>query len=201
MTRPPVVILAGGEGRRMGGADKALVPLGDDVLIGHLLNRLRPQAGALAISSNAPPGAFARYGLAVLPDPLPGRPGPLAGILAGMGWAAGMGADYVISAATDTPWPPADLIDRLCAAQSGAGPVLAADHDAGGALRLHPTFGLWPVALRGDLRAALNSGQRRVRQWAADHGASVAVFDGAEPFFNINTPEDLARAGTMIASR
>ena len=195
VTPLPAVILAGGRASRMGGGDKVLLMLDGKPLLAHLLDRLRPQAGPIAISANGDPARFAAFGLPVLPDPVADQPGPLAGILAGMDWAAGLGAPAVISAAGDTPFPPRDLVANLRAAGDLA---LAADRDAGGELRLHPTFGLWPVSLRDELRAALQAGQRRIRRFAADHGYASALFGGSDPFFNINRPEDLAMAARQI---
>lgn len=190
----PAVILAGGRSSRMGGGDKVLLALDGRPLIAHVLDRLAPQAGPLAISANGDPARFAGFGLPVLADSLPDFPGPLAGVLAAMDWAAALGADAVLTAAGDTPFPPADLAAGLQAAAGPSGLALAADHDAEGALRLHPTFGLWPTILREDLRAELQAGQRRVRRWTGRHHAGTALFAGHEPFFNINTPDDLARA-------
>ncbi|WBU58328.1 molybdenum cofactor guanylyltransferase MobA [Paracoccus sediminicola] len=196
MAPPPAVILAGGRARRMGGGDKLLLEMGGAPILDHILARLRPQAGPIAISANGDPARFARFGLPVLPDPLPDFPGPLAGILAAMIWAEGLGADAVVSVAGDTPFLPEGLVAGLNDSAADSGIALAADHDAGGALRLHPTFGLWPVALRGALKAALADGVRRIRQFAVPQGFGTALFEAAPEasFFNINTPEDLAAA-------
>ena len=194
----PAVILAGGLSSRMGGGDKVLLDLHGQPLLAHVIARLAPQVGPLAISANGDPARFARFGLPVLADSLPDFPGPLAGILAAMDWAAGLGAASVLTAAGDTPFPPHDLAARLQAA-GAQGLALAADRDSAGEARLHPTFGLWPTALREDLRAALAEGVRRPRQWAARHQAGTAIFDGPDPFFNINTPADLAHASAASA--
>jgi len=185
----PAVILAGGLARRMGGGgdtpvDKGRLMLGDRPLIAHVVDRLAPQAAPLALNANGDPARWADLGLPVLPDSVPGRPGPLAGVLAGMDWAAGQGAEAVISAAADTPYLPRDLVARL-AAPGG----LALASAAG---RAQPTFGLWPTALRDDLRAALEAGTRKVLDWTDRHGATLVGFE-ADAFFNVNTPEDLAR--------
>lgn len=196
MILPPAVILAGGRASRMGGGDKVLLELQGKPLLGHVIERLRPQVGAIAISANGDPARFAGFGLRVLPDEMPDHPGPLAGILAGMDWAAGLGAKVVISAAGDTPFLPPDLVRRLQDAAGPTGLAIAAD---GEAPDLHPTFGLWPVTLRDALRDALMSGERRIRAFAAANGAQIARFDGsAQAFFNINRPEDLARAAAGL---
>lgn len=196
----PAVILAGGTSSRMGGGDKVLLDLNGQPLLAHALARLAPQVDALAISANGDPARFAGFGLPVLADSVPDHPGPLAGVLAAMDWAADLGAASVLTAAGDTPFPPADLAAALQAAAGPQGLALAADHDSAGALRLHPTFGLWPVHLRDDLRAAIAAGLRRPRQWAGRHQAGTALFEGPEPFFNINTPDDLARAAAALCA-
>lgn len=182
----PGVILAGGLSSRMGGGDKGLLPLGGRSLLAHVIERVGPQCAGLALNANGDPGRFAGLGLEVLPDPVPGHPGPLAGILAAMIWAEGQGAAEVLTVPGDTPFLPLDLVARLRAA--GA-PSVAAD----AALRRHPVCGLWPVAGRAALTEALAGGLRKVGVWA--EGAAVVAFEGApEPFFNVNRPEDLARA-------
>lgn len=196
MTALPGVILAGGRATRMGGGDKGLRTLGDRTLIAHVIARLAPQCGRLAINANGDPSRLSAFGLPVLPDPLPDFPGPLAGVLAGLDWAATLGAPAIVTVAADTPFLPADLVARLIAAAGPAGMALAASPDATGALQRHPTFGLWPVALRHDLRAGLAGGLRKITRWADAHQAGTAVFDTGplDPFFNVNTPEDLALA-------
>lgn len=193
MTRPPAIILAGGRATRMGGGDKCLLDLDGRPMLVRIVERLAPQCGPLALNANGDPARFADFGLPVLPDSLPDFPGPLAGMLAGMDWAASLGAGAVVSVAGDTPFFPDDLVSRL---MGGKGIVLAASRDSGGEVTDHPTFGLWSVALRDDLRAFLAGGQRRVRGFARAHGATVAVWDAGaiDPFFNINTPGDLERA-------
>jgi len=190
------VILAGGRATRMGGDDKALLPLAGRPLVAHVVERLRPQVDLLALNANGDSGRFACLGLPVIADGFPDFPGPLAGLLAGLEWAAEMGADAVVTAAVDTPFLPRDLVARLDAAAAGAGAVAAVAATRGPeGLTLHPTFGLWPVERRAALAEALATGSRRVRDWSAACGAATAVFDAeGEPFFNINTPDDLVRA-------
>lgn len=191
------VILAGGRATRMGGGDKGLRPLAGRRLIDHVIDRLAPQVGAMAINANGDPARLGEFGLPVLPDSLPEFPGPLAGVLAGMDWAAERGFAAVVSVAADTPFFPRDLARHLAAAAGPSGLCLAASPDETGRIRPQPTFGLWPVALRDDLRAALQGGLRKILHWTDRHGAGLASFgtDGAEdPFFNVNTPEDLALA-------
>ncbi|MEM9852403.1 MAG: NTP transferase domain-containing protein, partial [Pseudomonadota bacterium] len=131
-------------------------------------------------------------------DTLPGQPGPLAGVLAGLDWAAEMGAEHVISAAADTPFFPKDMAERLeRAATRAATPIALAATQEGGRTTRHPTFGLWPVALRDDLRRSLGAGLRKVVRWTDAKGAATAAFDDGA-FFNINTPEDLRRAEDIL---
>ncbi|SHF35879.1 molybdenum cofactor guanylyltransferase [Ruegeria intermedia] len=210
-SRPLGVILAGGLATRMGGGDKGLLQLGGQSLLAHVIDRLAPQVGGLALNANGDPARFADLGLPVLPDSIAGYAGPLAGVLAGLDWAAGQGADCIVTAAADTPFFPRDLVDRLTrAAQGQAHPlVLAATPRTGDAalksgggrrVNRHPTFGLWPVALRDDLRAALTDGLRKVVLWTDRHDGREALFpaDPFDPFFNVNTPEDLIRAQHLL---
>jgi molybdopterin-guanine dinucleotide biosynthesis protein A len=199
MTRPPGVILAGGLSRRMGGGDKCLLALDGRPLLAHVIDRLAPQVSRLALNANGDPARFAGFGLPVLADGVAGFPGPLAGVLAGLDWAAAEGAACIVTAAADTPFFPADLVARLQAAAGASGLALAATPDPVRGLSRHPTFGLWPVALREDLRAALHGGLRKVVLWTDAHGAGTALFDAGppDPFFNVNTAEDLAQAAQV----
>lgn len=197
----PGVILAGGRATRMGGGDKGLLRIGDRRIIDHVIERLGPQCGALAINANGDPARLAEFGLPVLADSVAGHPGPLAGVLAGLDWAAGQGAGHIVTVAADTPFFPRDLVARLVAAGGPQGFALAATPDEDGRLRRHPTFGLWPVALREDLRAALAEGLRKIVLWTDRHGAGTAEFSSLpfDPFFNINTPEDVVSAEAIGA--
>lgn len=188
MIAPPAVILAGGLATRMGGGDKGLRPFRGGTLLGAVIARLSPQVESLALNANGDPARLAAHGLLVIPDPLPDRPGPLAGVLAAMDWAASLGAASVVTVPCDTPFLPGDLVPRLLLAADG-GLAIAA---SGG--RLHPTVGLWPVALRDDLRATLLRGDRKVRSFADRHHAARADFPLTDPdgFANANTPDDLS---------
>lgn len=191
------VILAGGQARRMGGGDKGRLDLGGQSLVAEVAARLAPQCAGLVLNANGDAGRFADLGMPVVADSLSGHPGPLAGVLAGMDHAAARGMTHVLSAAADTPFLPADLGARLATARAAGGqPIAIAATREGERLIRQPTFGLWPVALREDLRAALSGGMSKVVLWAGRHGFALAPFDGADhdPFFNVNTPEDLALA-------
>lgn len=202
MTAPLGVILAGGLATRMGGGDKGLLRLGSATLIEHVIMRLSPQVDAIALNANGDAARFADLGLPVIADSVDGFAGPLAGVLAGLDWAAEQGARSIVTAAADTPFFPTDLVTQLRSASDGMVPplALAATPDPKRGVSRHPTFGLWPVALRDDLRAALERGVRKVVQWTDAHNAQTAMFEAGviDPFFNVNTPEDLARAEAMI---
>ncbi len=185
------VILAGGQANRMGGVDKGRLMLGDQSLIQRVIGRITPQVDAVVLNANGDPGRFDDLGLPVVADSIPDYAGPLAGILAGMDWAAEQGHDWLFSVAADTPSFPLDLVERLSGVDAPV--VLAATPDPERGRIPQPTFGRWDVSLRNDLRAALNDGVRKIRQWTLAHGESLVMFDEAD-FFNINTPEDLAWA-------
>lgn len=192
------VILAGGLARRMGGGDKALLEVAGRSLLSHVIGRLTPQVAEMALNANGDATRFASFGLPVIGDTVEGFVGPLGGVLAGMRWAAAQGYSHIATAAADTPFFPADLVARLqIAAETDSQPIaLAATNDPKRGLSEHPTFGLWPVALADNLEEALTIGQmRKVIVWTSRHGVARAIFDeGHYPFFNVNTPEDLADA-------
>ena len=200
MKQPLGVILAGGLATRMGGGDKGLLSLGDETLLARVIDRLAPQVGAVALNANGDRTRFDNLGLPVLPDSIDGYAGPLAGVLAGLDWAAEQGAETIVTAAADTPFFPCDLVPRLLLAAEGMDTplALAATPDPKRGTARHPTFGLWPVALRDDLRAALEGGLRKVVLWTDAHGAKTATFPQEDAFFNVNTPEDLSRAEAML---
>ena len=193
MSLPSGTILAGGLARRMGGGDKGLLAIGDRTMLEHVIERFAPQVGELALNANGDEARFAKFDLPVLADPVAGYAGPLAGVLAGLDWAAGRGIANIVTVAADTPFLPADLVDRLLDAAAVQGRQIALACTATG---LHPTFGLWPVALRDDLKTALSEGVRKVVDWTDRHGVARAEFPVGEfdPFFNVNTPEDLGLA-------
>lgn len=214
MKQPVGVILAGGRATRMGGGDKGLLPLAGQTLLSRVIDRIEPQVAGLALNANGDAARFDRFRLPVVPDSMAEFPGPLAGVLAGMDWAAQQGADTIVTVAADTPFFPCDLVPQLLLASDGQDHPLVlattprgADEGAGlksgGGRKVnrHPTFGLWPVALRDDLRAALAGGLRKVVLWTDQHGGREALFpvSGFDPFFNVNTPEDLATAEGLLA--
>lgn len=196
------LLLAGGQSRRMGGGDKALRELAGVPLLARVIERLRPQVETLVLNANGDPARFAAFGLPVVADGVPGFAGPLAGVLAGLDWAAANRPDCpaVVSAATDAPFLPKDLAARLVAAANEAGADLACAASGG---RAHPVFGLWPVWLREDLRqAVVAQGVRKVDQWTARHRLVAVEFADRplDPFFNANRPEDLAAAAQLLTA-
>lgn len=201
------IILAGGQSRRMGGGDKASALLAGHTLLDHVTSRLKPQVEALALNANGDPARFGTLALPVVPDTVPGFAGPLAGLLAGLEWAAAeTRCRLLLTAAADTPFFPDDLARRLLAAVAGRPDAIAV---ACCGERRHPTFALWPLALAEPLRHMLvEQGNRRVTAFI-DANAHVEVDfepyrlgDGntLDPFFNINTPQDLAEAERLSRS-
>lgn len=198
MTIPPTLglVLAGGLARRMGGGDKARIRIGGMTILERVLARLKSQCSRVIINANGDPARFSDTGVAVVADNVPGFAGPLAGILAGLDWAAANAPDseWVISAPGDCPFLPSDLAARLHEARITAGASLAS---ARSGKQIHPVVGLWPLSLRDDLRHALvDEDLRKIDLWTARHGVAIADWPDTpiDPFFNVNTPEDAAHA-------
>jgi molybdopterin-guanine dinucleotide biosynthesis protein A len=193
--RPHGVILAGGQATRMGGGDKPLRPLGHGVLLDHVIARIAPQVAALALSANGDPGRFAPWNLQVLPDATLNQ-GPLAGILAGLRWAAAAGAPYLLTAPGDAPFLPPDLAARLAAAAAPIAYAATPTQD-------HPTAALIATSLAENLESALAAGTRSLRAWMQPLGAVRVVWPVAadDPFLNVNTPKDLLTAEARLIRR
>jgi len=194
-------VLAGGLARRMGGGDKARIAIGGTTILHRVLDCLAPQCASLVINANGDPARFADAKLPVVADSVPGFAGPLAGILAGFDWVALHlpQCEWLASVPGDCPFLPNDLIPRLHAARLASGAPLACARS--GEWR-HPVIGLWPLALRDDLRRALVAeGLRKIEIWTARHGVAIADWpaEPVDPFFNVNTPEDAALAQTLAA--
>jgi molybdopterin-guanine dinucleotide biosynthesis protein A len=200
------VLLAGGRSTRLGGGDKGLIALCGRPMLAHVIARLSPQVGHLAISANGDPARFAEFGLPVIADLVEGHAGPLAGLQAGFAWARGAapGTRYIVTVPADAPLLPLDLVPRLFAAlhESGATVAIAA---SGGAR--HPVVGLWDVALADELAEALRRGERAMHQFADENDCAVAEFafvscgnERIDPFFNVNTPADLATVRALLAA-
>jgi molybdopterin-guanine dinucleotide biosynthesis protein A len=197
------VVLAGGRAQRMGGGDKALRMIGGRTILERVIGRLAPQCDGLILNANGDPTRFARLGLPVVADESPGFAGPLAGLLAALDWAAAHRPDIalVVSAPGDCPFLPRDLVARLHQARLKADAPLAIAASGG---RRHPVIGLWSVALRDDLRRALVVEERRkVDDWIALYSYASAEWPDApiDPFFNVNSPEDLAEAERLAAQQ
>lgn len=199
------IILAGGLSRRMGGGDKPLLKLGSRPMLSHVIERLSPQVGKLALNANGNPERFAQFGLPVLPDTLEGYAGPLAGVLAGLDWAAGQGGiTHIATAAGDTPFFPAEMVEKFLIANDGRQSRVVLAKSAG---RRHPVFGLWPVALRATLSAWMKQTNTfKVLAWVDLHDNTVAEFGPAaigtheiDPFFNANTPEEFSEAERLLS--
>ncbi len=197
------IVLAGGRSTRMGGGDKGLLVLSGRPILTHVVSRLSPQVDALALNANGDASRFGGFGLPVVADSVGEFAGPLAGILAGLEWtAAGTGLDRTASAAADTPFLPRDLVARLAeAAEGSAGKIAVACSDG----RRHPVFALWPVSVRAALKDALMAGERRVSSFLEAQGCINVEFQPerwggyvVDPFFNINTPSDLAEAERLM---
>jgi molybdopterin-guanine dinucleotide biosynthesis protein A len=197
---PPTLglVLAGGLARRMGGGDKARIEIGGVSILDRVLACLSAQCTGIVINANGDPTRFADTGLTVVPDNVPDYPGPLAGILAGLDWLAAQdnGVEWIVSVPGDCPFLPDDLVEKLHLARRkiGAGVPLACARS--GEWR-HPVVGLWPLALRADLRKALvEEDLRKIEVWTARHGVAIAEWpvEPVDPFLNVNTPEDAAQA-------
>src|SRR5829696_7540490 len=195
------VLLAGGLARRMGGGDKPLRTIAGRTILERVVARFAPQCDGLILNANGDPARFAVLGLTVVPDSVPDFAGPLAGILAALEWTAEHRPEipYVASVAADTPFLPRDFVSRLHAARETAGTPLACAESGGQA---HPANGLWRVPLREDLRQALVvEDMRKIDRWTARHGVARASWpaEPIDPFFNANTPEDIAEAERLMA--
>lgn len=185
------------------GGDKGLTALAGQPMIAHVIAHLAPQVPRLIINSNGDPERFAHFGLEVVQDAGEPDQGPLAGLLAAMAWAERSAPDVsaILSVSTDTPFLPADLAARL-AAEAGTGAAIAASLG-----RIHPVIGLWPLTLRESLVRALAERRRSVEKFAHQSDAVAVAFapvtiegQTIDPFFNANTPEDLAKAHALLAS-
>jgi molybdopterin-guanine dinucleotide biosynthesis protein A len=190
------ILLAGGRASRMGGGDKALRRIGGATILARVIATMAQQCAGLVLNANGDPARFAAFQLPVVADDVPGFQGPLAGILAGLDWIASSRADiaFAVSAPTDTPFLPSDLVARLAAARLEAGADIACARSASGA---HPVIALWPVAIRGELRHALvDEDLRKVGFFTQRYRLAYADWAAApvDPFFNANEPADLAVA-------
>jgi molybdopterin-guanine dinucleotide biosynthesis protein A len=192
------VILAGGLSTRMGGGDKSLLPLNDTPLLRHVIIRITPQVDGTVLNANGDARRFGAFSLPIAPDSIEGYAGPLAGILAGMDYAAYHGFTHIQTVAADTPFFPTDLVQRMSANAQAIN--IARDDNAVEKFSFHPTFGLWDIALRDELRASINDGMRKVMGFVKQHDWRGVTWktDECDPFFNVNTPNDMAQAEMII---
>lgn len=183
-------IIAGGLSRRMGGGQKCFLPLAGKTILERIISRLLPQVFELIV--NADDAAFAGCGLRVIDDAVADRPGPLAGLLAALEESK---SGLVVTVPSDTPFIPGDLVVRLAAEIEGRDCVVAL---SGG--RRHPVCGLWRKELAGSLRRELEGGMRKVEAWTACLSCGSVSWPDIpyDPFFNINTPDDMIRAERIV---
>jgi len=194
------LLLAGGQSRRMGGGDKCLRRLGGQTVLARILHIVRPQVGPLVLNANGDGARFADYDLPVASDVVDGFAGPLAGVLTGLEWALANAPEcqWLASFACDAPFAPRDLVSRFLAAVAEENADMACATSAG---RDQPVFGLWPVRLVDDLRAALvEEDIRKVDVWTARYRLARADWPThpVDPFFNVNRPDDLDAAETLL---
>lgn len=177
----------------MGGGDKSLQMLSGRAILTHVIERLAPQVESLVLNINGDPARFAAWNLPTVSDNVAGHPGPMAGILAGMAWAAQRGGGEILSAPTDTPFLPDDLVEQLLAARSREKAEIAVAASGG---YTHYATALWPTNLESALRQRLSDGVRKLEDFMRAYRVAVVTYgtDGGDPFFNINSPEDLAEA-------
>jgi molybdenum cofactor guanylyltransferase len=192
----PGILLAGGLARRMGGGDKPMRTIAGRSILERVIARLAPQCDDLILNANGDPARFASFGLPVVADSVADFPGPLAGILAGLDWAAANrpGVGWVLSAAADCPFLPRDLVARLDAARAEQNAPIAVAASGG---QSHHVIALWSVALRGELRHALTvEGIHKVERWMSRYKTARVSWpaEPLDPFFNANTADDLAEA-------
>jgi molybdenum cofactor guanylyltransferase len=197
----PGVLLAGGLARRMGGGDKPMRQIAGRTILDRVIARLEPQCDGLILNANGDPARFAAYGLPVIADTVKEFPGPLAGILAALDWAATNRPDveFILSAAGDCPFLPRDLVARLHRARAEQYAQLAVAASAG---QSHPVIGLWSVALREELhRALVVEDIRKIDRWTARYRLATVTWptEPLDPFFNANTVDDLAEAERLAA--
>jgi molybdopterin-guanine dinucleotide biosynthesis protein A len=194
------VILAGGRAERMGGGDKGLRVVGGKAILARVIERVQPQVDALVLNANGDPARFAAFGLPVVPDSIPDFAGPLAGVLAGLDLTAANHpqAQFVVTVPADGPFVPRDLVRHL------ADTLTIEDAEVVTAVsgaQTYPVVGLWPVRLRQALHEALTKeGIHKIDAWTRRFRRAVATFpsEPVDPFFNANTPEQLAEAERLV---
>ena len=195
------VLLAGGQALRMGGGDKGSILLGGRPMMEHIIERAQTQVTTMIINANGDVRRFQNYGLEVISDVIEGFAGPLAGVLTGMEWAEinAPKVEWVATFPSDAPYFPLDLVNRLTAAVVNGDAELACAYSNGWS---HPVFGIWPVYLADHLRHAMvNEKVRKIDDWTARYKLVEVEFltEPFDPFFNVNTPENLVEAEKILA--
>ncbi len=194
------ILLAGGKSRRMGGGDKCLLQLGGKTILQHAIDRATPQVSNLILNINGDPDRFSHYNLNIVSDDIGNFAGPLAGVLTGMHWVMENHPEckWIVTFPTDTPFFPMDLASKLYGAVSDNKAELAC---AASGDRHHPVFGIWPVNLFAALKVAMiDNGVRKIDDWTCGYNLKTVKFEfkKIDPFFNINRPEDLECAETLV---
>lgn len=193
------VVLAGGQSRRMGDVDKTLMSFNGVPLTRHVLDRITPQVDSVIINTNADASSFEAFAVPILPDTIQGYAGPLAGILTALQYAEENQFSRVVSVAADTPFFPNDFVEKLL--ETGTYEIVL----AGSGGHRQPTFGLWSTAIKDDLERFLTDGdERKIMRFVQQHSWSTVEFETnspkePDPFFNINTPEDMKQAATYMS--
>ncbi len=187
------VIIAGGRSSRMGGGEKVFIEVGGKRILDRIIERMAPQVDRLAINANGDATRFQDTGLTVIPDLPEAAQTPLAGFHAALQWAKATGFDRLLTIPSDAPFLPRDLMAQLAAVQK------AAIAESNG--QEHYLTGLWPVMLSGVLDEAIEAGMLRVKDWASHVDAATVEWPvhPFDPFFNVNTSDDLARAQAIAA--
>jgi molybdenum cofactor guanylyltransferase len=193
------LILAGGLAKRMGGGDKCLLPLVGKTLLSRTIERAQPQVSQLLLNANGSSLRFARTRLPVVADKYPNNLGPLDGIHAGLSWLKANAPDkqWLASFASDTPFFPTNMVDALVE-KAGSSKLVV----AGSNLQTHPVFALWHISLLEAIEAQLESGiVPRLQDWIKKQDPQIVEFavGNYDPFFNINTPQDLYAAEAIAA--
>lgn len=187
------LVVMGGRATRMGGGDKALTAVAGRSALERLLERFSPQVGRLALSANGDPARFTRFGLPVLPDPADAAEGPLAGVLAGLGFAAGVaGVTHLATVPGDAPAPALDLVARLAEA-AGEGAAVAHGPDG-----VEPLHALWPVSAFAELSALAKGGLASPKRALERLGAAPVLFEDPGAFLDIDEPGDVVRAERLL---
>ncbi len=196
------VIVAGGLSSRMGGGDKCLLELAGKPLLAWVVGRIQSQIADVILNANGDANRFSAFGLPVVGDKFAKPVGPLGGVLAGMEYAVRHGFSHIVTVAADTPFFPLDMVDQFIArlTETKVPIVIAATKDAEGRVNRHPTFAIWPVNLREDLHQAIDAGTRKIVVWTDSIGSETVVFPSltGDPFFNVNTPQDLLEAAKIL---